>query len=71
MNPQTSTAHRVDKSVITDHLHDKTHRHHLVTAIVICVVEIGLTLGVEAIVVHLMLTLALFGRDAVESLLGE
>jgi len=71
VNPQTINAHRIDTSVITAHLHDKTHRHHLFTATVICMVEIGLILGVEAIAVHLLITLALFGRDAAESLLGE
>lgn len=71
MNTQTINAHRIDTSVITTHLHDKTHRHHLVTAAVICMVEIGLILGVEAVMVHLMVTLALFGRDAAENLLGE
>jgi hypothetical protein len=31
--------------MITDHLHDKTHRHHLFTASMIFVVEVALTLG--------------------------
>jgi hypothetical protein len=56
---------------ITAHLHNTTHRHHLYTATAICFVEICLICSVEAIVVHLLVTIALFGRDAAEALLGE
>jgi hypothetical protein len=71
VKPQTPTAYRIDPSVINAHLHDKTHRHHLFTAAVVCLVEIGLIVGVEAVAVHLLVTLALFGREAAETLLGE
>jgi hypothetical protein len=56
---------------ITAHLHDKTHVHHLLTASVICVIEIGLTVGVEIVAIHVMIAIALFGRDAVEDLIGD
>lgn len=55
---------------ITTNLHDKTHRHHLFTAAVICALEIALTLGVETVVVHLLVTIAVFGRDVSEVLLS-
>jgi hypothetical protein len=61
----------VTTQTITTNLHDKTHRHHLFTAAVICIVEITLTLGVEAVMVHLLVSIALFGRDVSEILLGS
>lgn len=70
MTTQTITA-RLNEQKITAHLHDKTHRHHLFTATAICMVETCLILGVEAVMVHLLVTFVLFGRDAAEALLSE
>lgn len=56
---------------INAHLHDKTHRHHLITAAVICLAEIALILGVEVVMIHLLFAVGLFGRDAADILLGD
>lgn len=58
------------KTQINANLHDKTHRHHLFAAIVICLVEIGVIVGVEAVMIHLLLALAAFGHDTAEILLS-
>jgi hypothetical protein len=60
----------VKTQTINDHLHDKAHRHHLIAAALICLMEIGLIMGVDAVMVHLLVVVALFGRDATEILLG-
>src|SRR5256885_999836 len=64
--PTVTTPH-----TITGHLHDRTHRHHLFTAVVILVVEIGLIIGVQAILIHLAVTVGLFAREATETLLRD
>lgn len=53
------------------HLHDKAHRRHLYIATIICLVEIAMIIHVEVIVVHLIATFALFGRDATGILLSD
>jgi hypothetical protein len=62
---------RINEQTLTAHLHDKTHRRHLFTATAICLLEICLIMSVEAIMIHLMVAIVLYGRDAAEALLSE
>lgn len=55
---------------VSAHLHDKSDLEHLFMALVICVIEITLTLGVEVIAVHLLLALAVCGRETAQILLS-
>lgn len=48
-----------------DHLHDRDHLHHLWIATVICAVNIAMTVGVPFIGIQLLVTIGLFGRDAI------
>ena len=48
-----------------DHLHDKEHIHHLWIATVICAVNIAMTVGVPILGIQLLITVGLFGRDAI------
>ena len=70
-----SSPHRKDRIVkaqtINANLHDKTHRHRLFTAVVLFLVEIGLIVGVEAAMIHLLITIAVFGDHLAETLLAE
>ena len=48
-----------------DHLHDRDHLHHLWIATVICGINIAMTVGVPFIGIQLLVTIGLFGRDAI------
>lgn len=48
-----------------DHLHDKEHLHHLWIATFICAINIAMTVGVPILGIQLLVTVGLFGRDAI------
>jgi len=52
------------------HLHDREHVHHLWIAILICVLNVTMTVGVPILAIQLLVTVALFGRDAIDILLS-
>jgi hypothetical protein len=48
-----------------DHLHDKEHLHHLWVASFICAINIAMTVGIPILGLQLLITVGLFGRDAI------
>jgi hypothetical protein len=47
---------------------DPSRRHQILVAGAICAVEIGIQLNVEILIVHMLVTIGLFGRETVEVL---
>jgi hypothetical protein len=52
------------------HLHDRDHVHHLWIATVILMVNVTMTIGVPILAIQLLITIGLFGRDAINILLS-
>jgi hypothetical protein len=51
--------------LMCDHLHDRDHLQHLWIATVICAVNIAIIIGVPFIIVQILVTIGLFGHDAI------
>ena len=60
ITPSEPVAHEM-----RDHLHDKEHLHHLWIATFICAINIAMTIGVPILGLQLLITVGLFGRDAI------
>lgn len=65
VRPDTQVVHEMH-----DHLHDRDHIHHLWIATLICVINIAMTVGVPIIGIQLLVTVGLFGRDAINILIS-
>jgi hypothetical protein len=59
------TPHQPLTQEMRGHLHDKEHIHHLWIAIFICTINIAMTVGVPILGLQLLITIGLFGRDAI------
>ena len=71
----TSTAVRskasahLDRHLLCAHLRDRDHVHHLCVALLVCVVNLVMTFTVPSLGVQLMVTVGIFGHDAVTTIL--
>jgi hypothetical protein len=56
--------------VLCAHLHDRDHIHHLWMAAVILMINVTMTVGVPSLAIQLLVTVGLFGRDALTIMLS-
>ena len=66
--PAKARAH-LDRHLLCAHLHDRDHVHHLCVAILVCVVNIAMTMAVPSLSIQVLVTVAIFGHDAVTTIL--
>ena len=66
--PSTDRA-PLDPHLLCAHLHDRPHIHHLCGAVMICTINIIMTLAVPSLALQLLVTVAFFGRDALTILM--
>jgi hypothetical protein len=66
--PSTNRAH-LDQHLLCAHLHDRHHIHHLCGAVMICTINVIMTLAVPSLAIQLLVTVAFFGRDALTILM--
>jgi hypothetical protein len=57
-----------EEHLLRTHLHDPVHLHHLWTATFILLLNVTLTVGVPILAIQLLVTIGLFGRDAIHIL---
>ncbi|WP_152991673.1 hypothetical protein [Frankia sp. R43] len=46
-------------------------RHHLAVAALLCLLELLLLVSVEVLLIHILMAVAIFGRDVVDAFLRE
>jgi hypothetical protein len=68
--PGTGSLAHPEAHLICAHLHDREHVSHLWIATMILVLNVALTTGVPILAVQLLVTVGLFGRDAIDILLS-
>jgi hypothetical protein len=61
---------RLDPHLMCAHLHDPHHIHHLCGAVMVCTINIVMSLAVPSLAIQLMVTVAFFGRDALTILMA-
>ena len=61
---------RLDTHLLCAHLHDPHHVHHLCAAVMVCSINVVMSLAVPSLVIQLMVTVAFFGRDALTILMA-
>jgi hypothetical protein len=66
--PEAGSLTHPEAHLMCAHLHDPEHIHHLWIAIVILVFNISMTIGVPILTIQLLVTIGLFGRDALHIL---
>ena len=67
VRPKTS-AH-LDRHLLCAHLHDRDHIHHLCAAVLILAVNIAMTMAVPSLGIQVLVTVVIFGHDAVTTIL--
>ncbi len=48
---------------------ERSGRHHLAMAVFLCLLEVTLILQVEMLIIHLLMALAMFGRDVIDAVM--
>ena len=60
---------RLDPHLLCAHLHDRDHVHHLCMAVLVCVVNVVMTIAVPSLGIQLIVTVGIFGHDAITTIL--
>jgi hypothetical protein len=65
----SKTSARLDRHLLCEHLHDRDHLHHLSVVVLVCVVNLVMAFAVPSLGVQLMVTVGIFGHDAITTIL--
>ena len=68
--PEPGSLAHPEAHLMCAHLHDPGHIHHLWIAALILTLNVTLTIGVPILVIQLLVTIGLFGRDVADILLS-
>ena len=66
---RSKTSAHLDRHLLCAHLHDRDHVHHLCAAVLVLAVNIVMTMAVPSLSVQVLVTVAIFGHDAVTTIL--
>jgi hypothetical protein len=61
---------RLDRHLLCAHLRDRDHVHHLCVAVLVCVVNLVMTIAVPSLGIQLLVTVGIFGHDAITTILS-
>jgi hypothetical protein len=60
----------LDRHLLCAHLHDREHVHHLCVAVLVCMVNVIMTIAVPSLGIQLIVTVGIFGHDAITTILS-
>jgi hypothetical protein len=66
---RSKTSARLDRHLLCARLHDRDHVHHLCVVVMVCVVNIVMTIAVPSLGIQLLVTVGIFGHDAITTIL--
>lgn len=67
---RSRTSARLDRHLLCAHLHDRDHVHHLCVAVLVCTVNLVMTIAVPSLGIQLLVTVGIFGHDAITTILS-